>query len=209
MERATDSVGRVSGFVTSVDDEDVVVRYADPEHRADQVSVWAHLRLGDTTMARVAGGWEVRLSDLPVDRLEYLLDVDGSLRPDPGNPQTVAGPFGDHSWIALPAYREPEWLAAEPIESERIPVTVSRSAVGRLDAEVWSPADAAPHGAPAAAGEPRRPRDGRLRRADDVRRRTRRRRSTAADAGGSRRCGPAQPAVRRQPGVRAGARDAG
>jgi enterochelin esterase family protein len=134
----------VSGFVTSVDDEDVVVRYADPEHRADQVSVWAHLRLGDTTMARVAGGWEVRLSDLPVDRLEYLLDVDGSLRPDPGNPQTVPGPFGDHSWIALPAYRAPEWLALEPVASVRTSVTVSRSAVGRLDAEVWSPADAVP-----------------------------------------------------------------
>ena len=86
------------------------MRYADPEHHAEQVSVWAHLRLGDTTMARVEGGWEVRLSDLPVDRLEYLLDVDGRLRPDPGNPHVVPGPFGDHSWVALPGYREPAWL---------------------------------------------------------------------------------------------------
>ncbi len=73
-------------LTTTVDGEDVVVRYADPEHRAGQVSVWAHLRLGDTTMARVEGGWEVWLTDLPVDRLEYLLDVDGELRTRPGQP---------------------------------------------------------------------------------------------------------------------------
>jgi enterochelin esterase-like enzyme len=134
----------VSGFVTSVDGDAVVVRYADPDHRADHVTVWAHLRLGDTTMARVPAGWEVRLTELPVDRLEYLLDVDGRLQPDPGNPHVVPGPFGDHSWVALPAYREPAWLTLDPIPSVRTSATVSRSAVGRLDAEIWSPADAAP-----------------------------------------------------------------
>ena len=92
--------------MTEVDGDDVVVRYADPEHHAEQVTVWAHLRLGDTTMARVEGGWEVRLTDLPVDRLEYLLDVDGQLRPDPGNPHVVPGPFGDHSWVALQDYSD-------------------------------------------------------------------------------------------------------
>jgi enterochelin esterase family protein len=134
----------VSGFSTSVEGDDVVVRYADPEHRARQVSVWAHLRLGDTTMARVAGGWEVRLTDLPVDRLEYLVDVDGELRPDPGNPHVVPGPFGDHSWVALPGYQEPAWLGADPVPGERATLTLSRSAVGRLDTEIWSPADAGP-----------------------------------------------------------------
>lgn len=120
-------------LVTEVDGDDVVVRYADPEHRAGQVSVWAHLRLGDTTMARVAGGWEVRLSDLPVDRLEYLLDVDGRLGPDPSNPHVVPGPFGDHSWVALPGYRRPAWLDLEQVPSERAPLTLSRTAVGRID----------------------------------------------------------------------------
>jgi enterochelin esterase-like enzyme len=129
-------------LTTTVDGDDVVVRYADPGHHADQVSVWAHPRLGDTTMARVEGGWEVRLSHLPVDRLEYLIDVDGELRPDPGNPHVVPGPFGDHSWIALPGYREPEWLALPRVAGERTPLTLSRSAVGRIDAELWAPADA-------------------------------------------------------------------
>jgi enterochelin esterase-like enzyme len=130
-------------LVTTVEAGDVVVRYADLEHRAHHVSVWAHLRLGDTTLARVEGGWEVRLTDLPVDRLEYLLDVDGRLGPDPGNPHVVPGPFGDHSWVALPGYREPEWLSLEPVPGERAALTLSRTAVGRIDTELWSPADAA------------------------------------------------------------------
>ncbi len=128
--------------MTTVDGGDVVVRYADPEHRAHHVAVWAHLHLGDTSLARVEGGWEVRLTDLPVDRLEYLLDVDGHLGPDPSNPHVVPGPFGDHSWIALPGYREPEWLALERVPGERADLTLSRTAVGRIDTELWSPADA-------------------------------------------------------------------
>lgn len=123
---------------------DVVVRYADPEHRAERVNVWAHLHLGDTSMRQVDGGWEVRLTDLPVDRLEYLLDVDGTLQPDPGNPRVTPGPFGDHSWLPLPAYREPEWLVLEPLESARTPLTLPRTPAGRIDAEIWAPADASP-----------------------------------------------------------------
>jgi enterochelin esterase-like enzyme len=131
----------VPELVTTVDGEEIVVRYADPEHRARRVGVWSDLDLGDTTMTRADAGWEVRLRP-PVDRFEYLLDVDGDLRLDPGNPQVVAGPFGDHSWVGLPGYRAPEWLGWEPIESVREPVRISRSAAGRIDAEIWSPADA-------------------------------------------------------------------
>jgi enterochelin esterase-like enzyme len=131
-------------LVTEVEGDDVVVRYADPEHAATHVAVWAHLRLGDVSMHKVTGGWEVRLTDLPVDRLEYLLDVDGDLRPDPSNPRTTGGPFGDHSWIPLPAYREPTWLGRDPIGSERATLTLSRTGAGRIDSELWSPADTRP-----------------------------------------------------------------
>jgi enterochelin esterase family protein len=127
---------------TEVDGDDVVVRYADPDHAAAHVGVWAHLRLGDVSMARVPGGWEVRLTDLPVDRLEYLLDVDGEMRPDPSNPRITPGPFGDHSWIPLPAYREPVWLGVQPCAGERATLTVSRTGAGRIDCETWTPADA-------------------------------------------------------------------
>jgi enterochelin esterase-like enzyme len=128
-------------LVTEVDGDDVVVRYADPDHAATHVGVWAHLPLGDTTMRRVEGGWEARLTDLPVDRLEYLLDVDGDLRPDPSNPRTTGGPFGDHSWVPLPGYREPAWLAREGIAAARTDLTLSRTGAGRVDVEIWSPAD--------------------------------------------------------------------
>jgi enterochelin esterase family protein len=128
-------------LVTEVDGDDVVVRYADPEHDADAVRVWAHLRLGDTSMHAVDGGWEVRLTDLPVDRLEYLLDVDGDLRVDPSNPHVVAGPFGDHSYLPLPSYREPSWLGTEGCEGVRTPLSIPRTGAGRIDTEVWAPAE--------------------------------------------------------------------
>ena len=127
---------------TKVVGDEVVVRYDDPGHTASHVGVWAHLRLGDVAMRKVEGGWEVRLTDLPVDRLEYLLDVDGDLRPDPSNPRLTAGPFGDHSWIPLPAYREPAWLDVEPRPGERATLTLSRTGAGRIDTEIWSPVDA-------------------------------------------------------------------
>lgn len=126
-------------LVTEVEGDDVVLRYADPGHAASHVGVWAHLHLGDVAMRKVKGGWEVRLSDLPVDRLEYLLDVDGQLSPDPSNPRRVPGPFGDHSWVPLPSYREPAWLDLEPCGGERATVTLSRTGAGRIDAELWSP----------------------------------------------------------------------
>jgi enterochelin esterase-like enzyme len=131
----------VPELATTVDGDDVVVRYADPEHHAARVAVWSDLDLGDTAMSRVDGGWEVRLSPR-VDRLEYLLDIDGDLRTDPGNPRVVGGPFGDHSWLGLPGYREPEWLSLEPVASVREPVRISRTSAGRIDAELWAPADA-------------------------------------------------------------------
>jgi enterochelin esterase-like enzyme len=131
-------------LATEVDGDTVVVRYADPGHLASTVGVWAHLPLGDITMRQVDGGWEARLTDLPVDRLEYLLDVDGDLRPDPSNPRLAGGPFGDHSWIPLPAYREPAWLGRRGGEGERTALTLSRTGAGRIDAEIWSPTDAAP-----------------------------------------------------------------
>ncbi len=128
-------------LVTEVDGEDVVVRYADPDHVATHVSVWAHLHLGDTSMHQVEGGWEVRVTGLPVDRFEYLLDVDGDLRPDPSNPRVTGGPFGDHSWIPLPAYREPAWLGLETCPGDRATLMLSRTGAGRFDSEIWSPVD--------------------------------------------------------------------
>jgi enterochelin esterase family protein len=52
--------------------------------------------------------------------MEYLLGIDGSFVPDPGNPLRAPGPFGDKSVIEWPEYEPPGWLEsiadAGPIE---------------------------------------------------------------------------------------------
>ena len=66
------------------------------------------------------GAWHLRFPRPEVDRLEYLLGIDGSFVPDPANPRRAAGPFGDKSVIEWPEYRPPAWLDsiadAGPIE---------------------------------------------------------------------------------------------
>jgi enterochelin esterase family protein len=59
-----------------------------------------------------------------VDRMEYLLGLDGSFVPDPANPLRAPGPFGDKSVIEWPEYHRPDWLDsiadAGPIEEIEI-----------------------------------------------------------------------------------------
>jgi enterochelin esterase family protein len=45
-----------------------------------------------------------------VDRLEYLIGVDGSFVPDPANELRARGPFGDKSVVEWPEYERPGWL---------------------------------------------------------------------------------------------------
>ena len=96
-------------------------------------------------MRRVDGGWEVRLTDLPVDRLEYLLDVDGDAAARPEQPARVPGAFGDHSWLAAARRTASPGVARRssrsPASARRSPL--SRTPVGRIDVEIWAPADAA------------------------------------------------------------------
>lgn len=130
------------GLRTAVDGESVVVRLADADHTAGTVTLWSDLELGDTTFTPVDGGWELTLRDLPVDRLEYLLEVDGDLAPDPGNPQTVDGAFGAHSWVALPGYRPPAWLDAPKVDGELRELTeLDEMSDVEIDVEVvmWEP----------------------------------------------------------------------
>ena len=127
---------------TTVDGDVVVVRVPDPAGAATKVSLWSDIELGDTSFEQVEGGWELRLTDLPVDRLEYLLDVDGDLGPDSTNPQTVDGAFGAHSWVALDGYRPPAWLTHEQVLSEQAGVIVEDTPAGDIEVTLWAPADA-------------------------------------------------------------------
>jgi len=56
------------------------------------------------------GVWRARLPRPPVDRLEYLMAIDGELQPDPTNPLRAPGPFGDKSVLEWPEYEAPAWL---------------------------------------------------------------------------------------------------
>jgi enterochelin esterase family protein len=66
------------------------------------------------------GAWRLELPRPDVDRMEYLLGIDGSFVVDPGNPLRAPGPFGDKSVIEWPEYRPPAWLEsiadAGPVE---------------------------------------------------------------------------------------------
>ena len=86
-------------------------------------------------MAEVKAAGELRLKLPDLDCLEYLFDVDGTLVPDPGNPDRVEGAFGPHSWLALPGYRPPGWLDAEAAPGSRHELTV-----GEIGIVVWEPA---------------------------------------------------------------------
>jgi enterochelin esterase-like enzyme len=55
-------------------------------------------------------GWRLRFPRPDADRMEYLLEIDGTLGPDPTNPDRVAAPWGDKSAIEWPEYRPPAWL---------------------------------------------------------------------------------------------------
>lgn len=70
------------------------------------------------------GVWRLELPRPDVDRMEYLLGIDGSFVPDPANPLRAPGPFGDKSVIEWPEYRPPDWLDsiadAGPVEQLEI-----------------------------------------------------------------------------------------
>jgi enterochelin esterase family protein len=56
------------------------------------------------------GAWRLTFERPEVDRLEYLLGVDGDFMPDPANPLRAPGAFGDKSVIEWPEYQPPAWL---------------------------------------------------------------------------------------------------
>ncbi len=129
-------------FCTTVDDDGVVVRYPDPARAAESVRLWSEVDVAEPTFSKVDQGWELRLTDLPVDRLEYLLDVDGDRLVDPTNPQTVDGAFGEHSWVGLRSYAPPAWLEEPHVPSEQADLVVEDTPAGDVEATLWSPADA-------------------------------------------------------------------
>lgn len=126
-------------FVSGVEDTTCVFRYADPGHAADRVRLWTDLHLADSALARVDGGWELRVADAGVDRVEYLFEVDDEHVTDPGNDLGVDGAFGRHSVLELPGYRAPGWLSIDQVPATR-ESTVLATGDGDVAVELWTPA---------------------------------------------------------------------
>ena len=85
------------------------------------------------------GVWRLTFPRPDVDRLEYLIGVDGGFAPDPSNPMRAPGPFGDKSVVEWPEYERPGWLDsiadAGPIEELELR---SRRLVARVRVLVYS-----------------------------------------------------------------------
>ncbi len=95
---------------TAVEGDAIAFRLADAAHALPGVKLWCDLDLGEgLDLAEVPGGWELRLPLPDLDCLEYLFEIttdgDAELRVDPGNPATVDGAFGEHSWLAAAGLR--------------------------------------------------------------------------------------------------------
>jgi enterochelin esterase family protein len=95
--------------------------------------------------------WELRLERPPVDRLEYLLELEhrnGRVErvPDPGNPLRAPGAFGERSVLEFPGYEPPAWIADEESETGdlRELQLVSRRLRTSTDALLWSAAETDP-----------------------------------------------------------------
>ena len=139
-------------MASTVEGAEAVFRLADPERAWTAVRLWQEVGLDGaaTALAPVDGGWELRVPRPPVHRMEYLFEVtdaagDTSTITDPGNPRVVGGAFGEHSWLAMPEYAEPDWVAVRPVESRMRGIVVSGTPVGEVPVDVWAPHDARPY----------------------------------------------------------------
>jgi enterochelin esterase family protein len=85
------------------------------------------------------GAWRLRFERPPLDRLEYLVGVNGAWATDPTNPRRAPGPFGDKSVIEWPDYLPPAWLdtIADPGPVEEIEIRCRRL-VARVRVLIYS-----------------------------------------------------------------------
>jgi enterochelin esterase-like enzyme len=123
----------------------------DPKQALERVSLAQELRrprLGPP-LAWSDGAWRVRFERAEVDRMEYLLEIDGSLEPDGANPLRAPGPFGDKSVIEWPEYERPAWLdtIADEGPTEWLEIRCRRL-VARVRVLLYSTPDPPPADAP-------------------------------------------------------------
>lgn len=126
---------------------DISLHLADPDEDFSAVRIATDLELPPERrhFARSGEGWTLELGDLPLQRLEYQLEVqraDGATETicDPGNPGRVEGVFGDKSELRFDGYSDPWWLTTDHAPGEAVGLTVhSRALKADVAVGIWSP----------------------------------------------------------------------
>jgi enterochelin esterase family protein len=128
---------------------DVRFHFPDPRRRFVAVKLAHELRDRlPHELARKGHGWELTAPAPDVDRFEYQFELVGrngasEWVPDPGNPKTASGPWGEKSVWEAPGYLPPAWLdeALEPPAPEPVAIT-SRVLRADLPSLTWAHAEA-------------------------------------------------------------------
>jgi enterochelin esterase-like enzyme len=134
------------GTEASVDDDGVTFVLTDRYRRVAAVRLVQELGLSDLAFARERNYWWLRLPRPPVDRMEYLFEIEddnGHRRTiaDPGNPHRAPGAFGEKSVLTFPEYRPPPWLDVPGVDGDYEPFEVDAPLLhATVTGSVWSPA---------------------------------------------------------------------
>jgi enterochelin esterase family protein len=132
-----------------VDEHGVVFVLADRYRRLAAVRLEEDLGLGGVAFTRErstgAAKWVLRIPRPPVDRMEYLLDIEDhnghrATIIDPGNALRAPGAFGDKSVLEFADYVRPAWLDADASAGSEATLTIPAPALdGEINAAVWTP----------------------------------------------------------------------
>jgi enterochelin esterase-like enzyme len=135
----------VAHTAAAVDDDGVTFILADRYRRLGAVRLVQDLGLSELAFTRERTEWWLRLPRPPVDRMEYLFEVedDNGRRNtilDPANPRRAPGAFGDKSEITFPGYAPPSWLEAAGVDSVAEPIEIAAPLLdGSITGSLWSP----------------------------------------------------------------------
>jgi enterochelin esterase family protein len=134
----------------SVRHDAVCFRVDDPERELQSVRLYQdiHRPRNGPPFDACDGAWELEFPRPQVDRMEYLIEFDGHMAPDPENPLRAPGAFGDKSVIEFPGYAPPTWLNGTGPGGTLIHTSIrSRVLKTELPIILWSSEDADPRAA--------------------------------------------------------------